>query len=221
MRRAIAAAALAVLLAGSSRAAVGDAEAEAPVAPLNLGPEEGKRLLNLPPALPTPAPALTISELRRAKCAYLWARVAPWSYSKGLCEFFVSEHEHIGLSADWYYSFCNAAHASGLNPRMSCRKGTMWARGLMDCTQRNGPYSAFRDLGSCDLFKPRVSIRNHCLEMNSLHTRSGREGWDLQRMVFLPRSPDGWRARKEERKWHAKDRTFRAIIADWYKDRGR
>ena len=131
------AAALAVFLAGSTGAAVGDAEAEAPVALLNLGPEEGERPLNPPSALPTPTPALTISELRRIKCAYLWARVAPGSYTKALCEFFVSEHERIGLSADWYYSFCNAAHASGLNPRMSFRKGTMWARGLMESPRGN------------------------------------------------------------------------------------
>jgi hypothetical protein len=229
------AAALAVLLAGSTRTAA-DAASEVgnpwpaalldspqgepgpAVAPSDLGPEEGdgQRLLNLSLALPMPPPAPSASELRRAKCAYLWARVAPWSYSKGLCGFFVNEHERIGLGSDWYYSFCNAAHASGLNPRMSFRKGGMWARGLMDCTQRNGPRSAFRDLGSCDLFKPKVSIRNHCLEMNSLHRQSRREGWSLQRAVFLPRSPDGWRARREQRKWQAKDRAFRAIMADWY-----
>ena len=174
-----------------------------PASAQGLSPEQAARL---------PARTSRPEALRRAKCRLLWRTVALWSYSEDLCEFFVAEHERIGLSADWYYSFCNAAHASGLNPRMSFRKGTVWARGLMDCTQRNGPCSAFRDLGSCDLFKPRVSIRNHCLEMNSLHRRSGREGWDLQRMVFLPRSPDGWRARKEQRKWQAKDRTFRAIL---------
>jgi len=207
VRRAIAAAALAVLLAGSSRAAVGDAEAEAPVAPLNLGPEEGKRLLNLPPALPTSAPALTISELRRTKCAYLWARVAPWSYSKGLCEFFVSEHERAGIPAEWYwslvYGFANFGLRIGQRAPGQCF-------GPMDVKWPGMARQAGVKRPN-DLRDPRVNIHAHVLEMAYYHRQTGETGMALLARVFYPASP------RRYHRWVPTDRRFRKLFKDYHR----
>jgi len=96
----------------------------------------------------------------------------------------------------------------------------MWARGLMDCTQRNGPRRRFRDLGTCDLFDARVSIRNHCLEASNLHRETGREGYSLLRAVFKPSKPDGKRARREELKWQRVEKQHLTILQSWYAKRG-
>jgi len=166
------------------------------------------------------APQTPAQVERRAKCRAVWAASAPWSYSPELADFFVADHERRGIGPECWYSLCNARYSSGLRPKMSFRAGGMWARGLMDCTQLNGPRSAFRDLGTCDLFNPKVSIRNHCLEAAAFHAKTGREGWALQRKVFLPRSPDGRRAWAEVGKWRRVERRHLSYLAKWYAKRG-
>jgi hypothetical protein len=174
-------------------------------------------LLLLTPLHAQEAPtAQDLRALRIAKAALVWRASAPWSFSPALAERLCSEHERYGIAADWWYSLANARYASGLNPRMSYRAGGMWARGLMDCTQRNAPPSAFADLGSADLFNPHVSIRNHCIEAGQYHQRTGRQGWALQRMVFLPSRPDCQRAWAEERKWRRVECTHLRILAQGY-----
>jgi len=170
--------------------------------------------------LTSPGTDTAVHQERVAKCRAIWQASAPWSYSPELAEFFVTEHERQCVGDQWWWSLCNARYASGLNPRMSCRGGGMWSRGLMDCTQLNRPRSAFRDLGTANLFDARVSIRNHCFEAGDYHRWTGREGWSLLRMVFLPRSPDGRRARAEVPKWRRVERQHQRYLQSWYQKRG-
>lgn len=228
MRRAMILAALALTFAGPTRAAHA-AAAEATAAPPcssrgevgpaaampDLGPEEDQRLIDLPPPLPLSAPAPSESELRRAKCAYLWARVAPWSYSKGLCEFFVAEHERAEIGSEAYWSLVYGYSGSDLKPSMVCRGGGMTALGIMDGTELHlSVAQCRRRFGTANRANSWVSIASHVAQVAGLHRSRGREGWSLMRAVFLPSRPDGARAKREQRRWLAIDSRFRLILAE-------
>lgn len=166
-----------------------------------------------------PAPGV----LRRAKCAYLWQRVNPKSFDPKLVAFFCREYEQAGIGPEWWFAFANWVYASGLNPRMSCRDGKLWARGLADCTQRNGPVKAFADLGSTDLFNPFVSVRNDRLETERYHKQTGLEGWALRRKVFLPGTPRRWswaqaeaRRMQEQRRWQRVEKRHLCLLSAGY-----
>jgi hypothetical protein len=161
---------------------------------------------------PTPGqPTLSPEQaLRREQCATLWRQLYPWSYSPQLVDFFCGEHERAGMPEMWRYSLVYGASGSELRPNMVCRGGGMVSRGLMDCSwtfaaghrrQLEPLLSGIRPWGPEALFDPWVSIRCHVLELAGYRQQTGREGWDLLRVVFLPASPDGARTRREQRRW--------------------
>ena len=153
---------------------------------------------------------------RRQKLSRLWKKFYSHSYSPQIVEWWCSEHERYGIGDLWYASFCNMSYASGLNPRMSCRGGGLWARGLCDCTQLNGTRRDFADIGSTDLLDPRVSIRNHCIELSE-KVRHGYRDWEALRAVFLPNSPNGRRAMQEQHRWEREADKFHAELAVHYR----
>jgi hypothetical protein len=169
------------------------------------------------PAPTAALPALSPEQaLRRDKCAALWRQLYPWSYSPKLVDFFCGEHERAGMPDLWWHSLVYGASGSELRPSMICRGGGMVSRGLMDCSWtfaadhrgRLEPLlgvakqlSGSRPWGPEALFDPWVSIRCHVLELACYRRQTGRDGWDLLRVVFLPASPDGARTRREQRRW--------------------
>ena len=154
---------------------------------------------------------------RRAKLTYLWKKYHAHSYSPALVERWCAEHERYGIADLWYISFCNMAYASCLRPNMSCRGGGLWARGLCDCTQLNGSWRDFRDIGSTDLFNPHVSIRNHCIEL-AAKVRCGYDYWEALRAVFLPGSPNGGRSMQEQYRWSHYDGQYKPALAMYFRE---
>ena len=133
-------------------------------------------------------------------CRRLWQALAPWSYDPALCEFFVAEHRRRGIGKEWRYSFCYGFSGSGMVARMTYSAGGMTARGLMDCTELQIPRAeALRRFGTTDLHNERLSIANHCAQAAA----EGGTGWQRMRRVFLPGSPEGARAYKEQRRWES------------------
>jgi len=209
-------AALAIFLTGVTRAAVVTAETVAPAAPAcsapralapaddlpDLGSEEDQRLLNLPPFPPVPRPLPTASELRRAKCAYLWARVAPWSYSTALCEFFVAEHERAGIGPEAYFSLVYGFSNFGLT--IGKRVGPCY--GPMDVRREWARACGYK---ANDLRDPRVNIRCHVREMAHYHRQTGETGMALLARVFYPASP------RYYHRWKPTDRRFRKLLSEW------
>ena len=158
---------------------------------------------------------------RREKCAYLWRTLNAKTYAPSLVEAFCREHEMQGIAASWWHSFIYAHSGSdGLNPRMRYSAGGMTARGLMDCTERQYPLAqALRRFRKVDFYDTYFSIANHCFQAMCIHQSTGREGFALMRAVFLPRSPDGGRAWEEQNvRWASRDRRFRKLLAEGYRD---
>ena len=155
---------------------------------------------------------------RRAKCQYLWQRLNATSYTPDRAAFFCHEHELQGIAEEWWYSLIYAYSGSdGLNPRMRYSAGGMTARGLMDCTERQYPLDqALRRFGRWDLYDVECSIANHCYQAGCIHRNTGREEYALMRAVFLPRSPDGRRARREQRRWQRIERRHLGLLAAGY-----
>jgi hypothetical protein len=141
-------------------------------------------------------------DLAVVHCQQAWQKLAPWSYSPELARFFVEEHRRCGLPAEtWQYSFCYGMGGSEMRPGMVCRGGGMCAVGLMDCTEHTLPLAECRRrFNTVDLHDCYLSIANHCAQAA---TFKGRDGWGLMRKVFLPSSPDGARAKCEQRRWLA------------------
>jgi len=155
---------------------------------------------------------------RRDKCAYLWQRLNAASYTPDHADFFCREHELQGIAEEWWYSFLYAYSGSdGLNPRMTYSAGGMTARGLMDCTERQYPLDqALRRFGRWSLYDVECSIANHCYQAGCIRRNTGREGYALMRAVFLPRSPDGRRARREQRRWQRIERRHLGLLSAGY-----
>jgi len=143
---------------------------------------------------------------RVCKCCAVWQELYPWSYDEDLVEFFIGEHERVGLGPEWWYSLIYGASGAGLRADMHYGP----ARGMFDqhftfiqCRRRQ-----FDDVlpehapwGPTALHVPKVAVRAHVLEASYYHERTGRLGWALQRKVFLPARADGARALGEERRW--------------------
>jgi len=161
-------------------------------------------------------------EQRRAKCRRLWQTFAPWSYDPDLCEFFISEHERVGLEDHWQLSLAYGMAAWGLR----CGVQTAGAYGPMDQRWRNGFASSCRK--ACAdlldgrawreslLFDSRVNIRCHVEEMAYWHRRTGRTGYSLLRKVFLPANPDGSVSRSWGSRWPTWMARFEADLARAY-----
>lgn len=155
---------------------------------------------------PTEAELLHAERVR--KCGAAWRELAPWSYSHELVQFFVAEHERVGMGEYWALSMCTGLEAWGLRLRVE-KSG---AYSPMDQRYYNGfgrsCYDECRDLlapgmawNEDVLLDPRVNIRCHVEELAYWHRRTGRTGYSLLRKVFLPANPDGSVARSWGRRW--------------------
>ena len=151
-----------------------------------------------------------------AECGHVWKTLYPWSYSQELADFFIQEHNRYGFLTYWKRSLVYGACGSSLKSNMTYSAGGMTTRGLMDCTQFNASKSEFADMGRVSLHNPKVSIRNHLIEMQEYHSK-GYAGWKLLRKVFIgPKNPNGRRAMSEYRKWLRKNTKHESVIQSWY-----
>lgn len=143
---------------------------------------------------------------RRAKCAYLWQTVAPWSYRPWLVEHFIAEHEHLGIEGEWYYSLIYGFTQMGL---------TIGSRAPGRCF---GPMDVkwpgkAREVGCTrpgDLRDPLANVAAHCREMAYYHNKTGETGMALLARVFYPAAP------RYYHRWKPADRRFRALLKGAY-----
>jgi len=145
------------------------------------------------------------SQDRRAKCRVVWQASAPWSYSPGLADFFVGEHERRGIGPEWWYSLVYGKGNFGLTIG---KRAPGLCYGPLDV---KWPGMA-REVGArCpnDLRNPRLNIKAHCAEMAYYHRKTGREGFALLATVFYPASP------REYSRWRPVEKQHRAILAKW------
>lgn len=173
-------------------------------------PEVGAMPEAVPELAPqkTTDPAPTAGQLRRAKCAHLWQTVAPWSYSPEIVEFFIGEHERLGIGSEWLASFTYGFANFGLTIG---RRAPGLCYGPMD-VKWGGSHS--RRAGARrpeDLRDWRLNITAHCLEAQE-GVRRGHEGLALCRWIMFPARPHDWGGGRFRRTWAR----CTSIIADWY-----
>jgi len=165
-----------------------------------------------PIADPAPIADLTADQLaRRAKCRRLWRAFAPWSYSDDLADYFVAEHERLGIGDQWYWSLVYGFSTFGLTTG-KCVQGCYgpmdqkwpFARG---CRAACRALAAGRPWSPRLLRDPYINIRCHVLEMAYYHRRTGRAGLPLLATVFYPARP------MEYRRWRPTEAKFRAALA--------
>ena len=149
----------------------------------------------------TPATDLLPRELHRlriAKCRYLVERLYPRSGFAPYIEFFISEHERLGMAEAWWDSLTYGA------ANFSLRVG---ARAPGNCC---GPL----DVKGLPLaLDPQENIRRHCREMASFYRR-GVRGRRLCECVFYPRRPHDWGGGRFRRT----DRRHRECIERAYRE---
>ena len=119
---------------------------------------------------------------RRDKCQYLWARVAPWSYSPEIVEHLIAEHERLGIGPEWPYSFCYGFSNFGLT--IGKRVGPCY--GPMDVRREWARACGF---APNDLRDPLINITCHVREMALYHDKTGETGMALLARVFYPARP--------------------------------
>lgn len=143
---------------------------------------------------------------RRAKCAYLWQQVAPWSYRPWLVEHFIAEHERLGIEAEWYSSMIYGSTQFGLTIG---KRAPGLCYGPMDVK-----WPGFARKAGCtkpdDLRDPRVNVTAYCEEAAHYHKRTGETGMALLARVFYPAAPCYYH------RWRPADRRFRALLAGAY-----
>lgn len=145
-------------------------------------------------------------QARRAKCSYLWQRVAPWSYSPEIVEHLCAEHERLGIGEEWYYSMIYGFSQFGLTIG---KRAPGLCYGPMD-----HKWPGFARQAGCkrpeDLRDWRRNVTAHCLEMAHYRNRTGEHGLRLLARVFYPSAP------RYYRRWRPTDRRFRKLLAEGY-----
>jgi hypothetical protein len=170
--------AAALLIAvGVAAQTAGPIEQQAPQAATNAI-EQGVAPAEAPAAV-TPPPIdakRALRDLRVAKCRMIVERLYPRSGFGPYVEFFIDEHERLGMGAEWWWSLVYG----GAN--FSLRVG---ARAPGNCA---GPM----DVKHYPLvLDPKANIRWHCREMAGFYGR-GVRGIRLCYSVFLPANPRDW-----------------------------
>jgi hypothetical protein len=141
--------------------------------------------------------APTPEQQRREKCAYLWQRVAPWSYSPEIIEHFCAQHGRLGIGPEWFASFCYGYANFGLTIG---KRAPGLCYGPMD-VKWGGSHS--RRAGARrpeDLRNWRLNITAHCLEAQE-GVRRGHEGLALCRWIMYPARPHDWGGGKFRKTW--------------------
>lgn len=130
--------------------------------------------------LPAPDPAALpaaeeLHALRVAKCRAVVDTLYPRSGFAPHCEFFIAEHERLGIGSEWQWSLAYG----GANMELRCNY-----RARNGCA---GPMD--RPGGSTD---PQANIRAHCKEAAYYRRTRGERGYALAKRVFYPRAPRDW-----------------------------
>ena len=147
----------------------------------------------------TPAPTCDLlHQLRVRKCRYIVQHLYPNSGFGAYVEFFVSEHERLGMAEAWWYSLvyggANFSLRVGATAPGSCA-------GPMDVKHR--PL----------ILDPKANIRWHCREMAGFYRR-GVRGLRLCECVFYPARPHDWGGGR----FAKTDRRHRACIERAYQE---
>lgn len=144
---------------------------------------------------------------RRAKCSYLWQRMAPWSYIPALCDYFVGEHERAGIGPEWSASICYGFANFGLTLR-SAAPGRCY--GPMDVK-----WPGYARQAGCrvpnDLLDPWKNIRAHVLEVK-VGSDKGYSGVALCKYIMLPAAPTDWGCGRFRKTWAM----MQSHLADYY-----
>lgn len=134
--------------------------------------------------------------LRRAKCAYLWQRMAPHSYSPEIVEHFISEHERMGIGPEWLASLTYGFANFGL--RLNKRAPGL-CYGPMDVK-----WGGYARRAGCrrpdDLRNWQLNITAHCLEAR-VGVGKGYRGQALCRYIMFPARPHDWGGGRFRRTW--------------------
>lgn len=148
--------------------------------------------------------------LRREKCRAVWQATAPWSYSRELSDYFVSEHERLGIAAEWWYSLVYGKANFGLTIG---KRAPGLCYGPMDVKWPNGAKAAGATKPD-DLRNPRTNIRAYCALASHWHRTTGRTGFRLLAITYYPARPH------EYPRWRPVEKQHQAILAKWYAKRG-
>jgi len=139
-----------------------------------------------------------LRQLRVRKCRYIVQHLYPHSGFAPYVEFFVSEHERLGMAEAWWYSLvyggANFSLRVGATAPGSCA-------GPMDVKHR--PL----------ILDPKANIRWHCREMAGFYRR-GVRGLRLCECVFYPARPHDWGGGR----FAKTDRRHRACIERAYQE---
>lgn len=134
--------------------------------------------------------------LRRAKCAYLWQRVAPWSYSPEIVEHFCAEHERMGIGPEWLASLTYGMANFGLTIG---KRAPGLCYGPMDVK-----WGGYARRAGCrrpdDLRDWRRNITAHCLEAR-VGVGKGYRGQALCRYIMYPARPHDWGGGRFRQTW--------------------
>ena len=160
------------------------------------------------PRTTTPSVDLVAGDLHRLrvkKCRRLMLTFADYGNSRSSfephIEFFVTEHERLGMPGAWYWSLVYGYSNFGLRCYASAPGN---CRGPLDVK------------GIPLAIEPEDNIRRHCAEMHGFWKR-GVRGRDLCESVFYPASPFDWDKDRDGRgRFERNDAKFKACIARGY-----
>lgn len=143
---------------------------------------------------------------RRAKAAYLWAKLAPWSAKPEIVEHFIAEHERMGIGPEWAasfaYGFANAGLTIGRRFPGKCFSpmDVKWGGSYGKRAGARKPE---------DLRDWRVNITAHCLEAQYGASR-GYHDLALCRYIMYPARPHDWGGGRFRRTWRKMQRELAA-----------
>jgi len=147
-------------------------------------------------------PEQAIHELRVRKCTRIVQQLYPRSGFEPYIEFFITEHERLGMGEAWYWSAVYGAANFGLRVRATSAGN---CAGPMDVKH----YPLVTD--------PEANICWHCAEMNGFY-RQGVRDIDLCKHVFYPAQPHDWDTDRKGRngRFARTDRRHRECIERGY-----
>ena len=126
----------------------------------------------LPPAVPA---ALPLHALRVAKCGVVVDALYAGSGFAQHVEFFIAEHERLGIADEWQWSLAYGGANMELRCNYRARNG---CAGPMD--RPRGPK------------EPQANIRAHCKEAAYYRRTKGERGYTLAKRIFYPARPHDW-----------------------------
>ena len=148
------------------------------------------------PRTELPSAAERLHDLRVRKCEKIVRALYPDSGFLPYVEFFIAEHERLGMGEAWWWSLVYGGanfslKVGGRAPGNCC--GPLDVKGLPLATD------------------PHDNIRRHCREMLGFWKR-GVRGRDLCEHVFYPAAPRDWQVRDGEGRFARTESRHREVI---------